>query len=260
MDEIVKVDFNLPSPFELGNLSTQTLRSHLAQSLTMTAKHLKLLSLIWAELEKRGEDLSDLRIGLAPYMSQIAAGLLDAEAVIRFAGQPTVLKSVALLPLEKQRNIALGEPVEVLTSADNGKYESVKLPAYTLTGAQARQVFSGEKIRSLTEQLALVESSRMKSTRRVAPGPQNRVRYDKQADVLRIGRASATIGEVMAALTEGAEYDQDDIGQADIQINFRITERQKRQIRIRAAEAGLPIEKFLLKLVCKYARISEIKD
>ena len=73
------------SPQVLGSMSTQQLRAALAQSLTISARHLAYLASVWGELEKRGEDLSDLRTGLAVYLPQIAAGRLDADAVIRFA-------------------------------------------------------------------------------------------------------------------------------------------------------------------------------
>ena len=46
----------IPSPMELGELSIQELRSRLAQSLSLSAKHLAYLAAVWGELEKRGEE------------------------------------------------------------------------------------------------------------------------------------------------------------------------------------------------------------
>lgn len=236
----------LPTPYELGSMSTQTLRSELAKSLTMSARHLHHLAMIWAELEKRGEDLSDLRTGLAVYLPMIAAGRLDAEAVIRFAGQPTVLRSLANLPVERQHALALGGSVPVLTVNASGEYEGAELPAITLTAAQARLVFSGDTIRSVAEQRAILESARVSAQRRARPGPNNRVRYDEKADVIRIGRSSATVGEVAAAIASGAIASEKD-GSAptlDAGILVKLTESEHRMVKARAAEAGISLQEF----------------
>ncbi|GLS13595.1 hypothetical protein [Hydrogenophaga electricum] len=241
-DGLMAVDtIPLPTPYELGSMSTQTLRGELAKSLTMSARHLQHLALIWAELEKRGEDLSDLRTGLAVYLPMIAAGRLDAEAVIRFAGQPTVLRSLANLPVERQHALALGGTVPVLTVNAAGEYQSTELPAHTLTAAQARLVFSGDSIRSPAEQRAVLESARVSAQRRPRPGPDSRVRYDAKADVIRIGRSSATVGEVAAAIASGALSAEHD-GPApvlDAGMLIRLTESEHRMIKARAAEAGV---------------------
>ncbi|MDR2128079.1 MAG: hypothetical protein LBP52_03295 [Burkholderiaceae bacterium] len=246
----------LMTPEELRNLSTQDLRGKLAQSLTFTAKHLVGLAMIWAELERRGEYLDDLKIGLAVYLPQIAAGKLDADAVIRFAGQPTILKSIAGLPINEQREIANGKPLEVLTITPSGVFEPVALPAYSLTAAQARQVFTGERIRSAEQQKALLVSATTKHSLRTLPGNGKRVRYDPQRDLIFIGRSSASIGEVVAALTEGADLMAGAAIKGETK-NFpiKITEAQHRMLKVRAAEAGLSTHEFLEKLICRFAAV-----
>jgi hypothetical protein len=249
----------MPSTFELGAMSTQQLREQLAQSLTMTARHLSYLASIWGELERRGEDLSDLRVGLAAYLPQIAAGRLDAEAVIRFAGQATVLKSVAMLPLQEQRAIAQGKPVRVLTVNARGDYEDAELPAYTLTAAQARMVFGGDRLRTPREQQAMLESARLSKARRVVPGPQNRVRYDQSADVLRIGRSSATVGVVMAALmgTGGGEDQRDAVQPQEITsgVLTKLTEAEHRMLKVRASEAGVSVQDLMRSIIKTYLKV-----
>lgn len=256
MSEVTVLDAaqSLPADLDLANLSSQALRERLAQSLTMTAQHLQHLSMIWAELERRGEDLSDLRTGLAVYMPQIAAGRLDAGAVIRFAGQPTVLKTISGLALDQQQALTRGEPVSVLTVDATGKYATAEMPAYALTAAQARMVFDGNKIRSGEEQRAMLESVRVSKAARVRPGSQNRVRYDAKADVLRIGRSSATIGEVTAALASSTQTNQDSVDTpADTPVAVRLTESEHRMLKVRAAEAGMTIMEYtraILKKAC----------
>lgn len=242
----------LPTPYELGAMSTQQLRAALAQSLTMSAQHLAYLAAVWGELEKRGEDLSDLRTGLAAYLPQIAAGRLDAEAVIRFAGQPTVLRSIAGLPLERQQALAKGEPVQVLTANATGEYEAMGLPAYQLTAAQARMVFDGDKIRTPQEQRATLESARVTRAARVRPGAMNRVRYDARADVVRIGRSAATVGEVTTALSEAARQREPERVAAIVgaeeelaPVIVQLTRAERAQIKIRAAEANMSQQDYL---------------
>ena len=241
----------MPTPYELGSMSTLQLREKLAQSLTMTAQHLQYLSVIWAELEKRGEDLSDLRTGLAVYMPQIAAGRLDAQAVIRFAGQPTVLKSVAMLPIEEQHEIANGKPVRVLTVNAQGEYEDAEMPAYTLTAAQARMVFGGDKLRNPAEQRAILESARVAKTARAKPGGVNKVRYDAAADVVRIGRSSATVGEITAALADVARQREPERVQAIVGADedlepfaIKLSKVERAQLKVRAAEADMTLQEY----------------
>lgn len=242
----------LPTAYELGAMSTQQLRAALAQSLTMSAQHLAYLAAVWGELERRGEDLSDLRTGLAVYLPQIAAGRLEAAAVIRFAGQPTVLRSLAGLPLERQRELAQGAPVPVLAVNARGEYETIELPAYTLTAAQARMVFDGDKIRSLDEQRATLEAARVTRAARVRPGAANRVRYDAKADVIRVGRVSATVGETTTALAEAARQREPERVKAIVgaqeeleQVLIRMSKEEHAALKIRAVEAGMSQQDYI---------------
>lgn len=244
------------SPQVLGSMSTQQLRAALAQSLTISARHLAYLASVWGELEKRGEDLSDLRTGLAVYLPQIAAGRLDADAVIRFAGQPTVLRSMSSLPLERQKALAAGETVDVLTVGEDGTFTTAKMPAYTLTASQARMVFDGDKLRSVPEQQAVLESVKVSRARRTRPGPDNRVRLDTKADLLRIGRSSATVGEVVACIAQAAPaLQQHEPAELSAAIMTKLTEAEARQIKVRAAEAGISQQDFVRSVLVRFAAL-----
>src|SRR5882724_9369466 len=67
----------------LRDMDNDTLRRELSRALTVSAEHLIYLAQVWRELERRGEDLSDLRSGLGAYLPLIASGRLAAEAVVR---------------------------------------------------------------------------------------------------------------------------------------------------------------------------------
>src|SRR6185312_4651239 len=98
---------------DLNRIPTPDLRAELARGLSLTADTLTRLGMVWQELERRGEDLADLRQGLAKTLPLIAAGRLAAEAVVAFAGRPSLLRALEGVPLERQRSLANGEPIQV---------------------------------------------------------------------------------------------------------------------------------------------------
>jgi hypothetical protein len=79
----------------LEKIDTQTLKNALSEALRLTAEHLLRLSLIWAELERRGEDLSALKTGIGVYLSKIAAKRLLPEVVVRYAGEPGIINRLS---------------------------------------------------------------------------------------------------------------------------------------------------------------------
>lgn len=93
----------------LRDLDTSALRAELAHALKLTANHLLYLAAVWSELERRGEDLSNLRVGFAGWLPAIAAGTVAPEVVVAFAGQPRKLRAIAKLPVAEQEKIARGE-------------------------------------------------------------------------------------------------------------------------------------------------------
>lgn len=146
------------SPRDIAAADTSTLRAELARALTLTAKQLAYLAAIWRELERRGEDLSDLRTGLAVYLPAIAAGTLDAEAVVRFAGQRTLLARLATLPVPEQRRLTKGGALSVAVRTADGAVVPRQMPAASLTAQQVRMAIDGGRIRSMDEQMDLLAS------------------------------------------------------------------------------------------------------
>jgi hypothetical protein len=61
------------------------------------------------ELERRGKDLSSLKIGLIPYLRKIAKGELLPELVVKYSGEPRSLQKVAKLPVTVQQEIFDGK-------------------------------------------------------------------------------------------------------------------------------------------------------
>lgn len=225
----------LPST-ELQAMSTEQLRGELARSLQLNAAQLLHLAAVWRELERRGEDLTDLRSGMGAYLPMIAGGRLAADAVVKFAGQPTLLRAMFDLPLDLQQELVNGKPLPVLGLDTAGNPRVTELPAYSLTAAQVRQVFGPARIRDQREQEAvLVQTVTRKKAARAA-APQARVRFDAQSDQLVIGRTRLPVASVFEALA--ADADEDVTGDDDKLINIKLTDEQHKRLRVRAAESG----------------------
>lgn len=87
----------------LAAVDAATLRAELKAALSLTADTLRYVAALWAELERRGEDLGDLTGGVGRWVAKVAAGGLLPEAVVAFADRPQALGRVAKLGIEEQR-------------------------------------------------------------------------------------------------------------------------------------------------------------
>jgi len=91
-----------------ANKSTKELKKELAELLGFTADNLSRLATVVMELEARGENLKQLRIGLLPLLRLIASEKLLPEIVVMFAGAPAILKQIASMSISEQKKIASG--------------------------------------------------------------------------------------------------------------------------------------------------------
>lgn len=114
----------VPAQYEMARLTNNELREKLSEAINLTATSIAYLASVWTELERRGEDLSDMRMSLAPFLRDVATGKLAPEAVLSFAGRKPVLRWVSTLPVKKQLEISAGQPVEVRDS--DGTIRSVR--------------------------------------------------------------------------------------------------------------------------------------
>lgn len=158
-------DLIVPDRNEITQWDTARLRSELTRALTLTAAGLAYLATIWNELTRRGEDLSDLRSGLATYLPLIANGTLAAEAVVQFAGQRGLLNRLAHRPIDEQRRLAAGEPVPVVVGD-----EERMLAARQLTMRQIAIVFDDEgRVRTPIEQRQALAGRPERTRSRLSP-------------------------------------------------------------------------------------------
>lgn len=221
-------------------MTNEQLRQELARGLSITVEHLQRLANIWAELERRGEDLSDLRRGIAANLSLIASGTLAADAVVALASRPTLLKRLAGVPLDQQRAIASGEPLPVVVD-DGKKYNVEMLPATALTMAQTRQVIDYGSVRTVDEQRAILAD--LKMTKR-KPREESERRYnvhaDRERDGLFIGKMFVPKHEVIAALaTLAGELETLDTRTAEYETaSVRLTTAEKNRLRAVERQRG----------------------
>lgn len=158
-----------PTSAALREVSTEELRSRLAGALQITAESLEHLALIWGELDRRGEDLSGLRSGLAAYLPLIASERLLPGLVVRHAGQAMLLKSLSQMPLAEQRRIFERGTVTVVEVTTEGAVREAEVPTPTLTSAQVRRIFAGDRLRTPAEQTTLLAPR----AKRTAPGTRH---------------------------------------------------------------------------------------
>lgn len=152
MNQIATLDQN-----QLKHVSTEELKRHLAVSLEFTARHMMYMAGIWRELENRGEDLSELAQGLAAYLPLIAHGKIDAELVVRLAGQKRLLAALSSLPIDAQRSISIAGYIEVVKEIE-GELVTIKTPLNAVSSADINKVVAGGRIRTPEEQCTIIEN------------------------------------------------------------------------------------------------------
>lgn len=144
-------------PEDYAGVATDVLKRRLADQMELSARHLVEMAAIWTELERRGVDLSALRTGLTDYLPRIAAGDLDARAVVQFAGNRQLLRYLATLPVDRQQALIDQGEVEIVLP-QSGEHSRRKLAH--LSGSEVTQVFGHGLVRTPRQQAQLLESKR----------------------------------------------------------------------------------------------------
>jgi len=182
----------------LAAMDTANLRAELAHGLTLTAVTLTKLGMVWAELERRGEDLSDLRVGIARTLPLIAAGRLAAEAVVAFAGRPMILRAIEGVPLDVQRRLADGEPIPIYLP---GESAPKSLPLARIPSAAVTRVIADGMVRTPAEQRLAIRSKKHKAD---AGDRKYKVNVDRENRTIKMGKMTIPIATIIAAMAEAA--------------------------------------------------------
>ena len=149
---------------DLSKYDSALLKKALSKGLELTAYQLKNMALIWAELEKRGEDLSELKTGLASFLSLIAQGALKADLVVGLAGKKTLLKKIAEIPLESQDRLCNMEYVDVCSISDDGQIVTKRKRLIEVNIKEAELLLYSGDLRSAEFQYRILESEIKRKT------------------------------------------------------------------------------------------------
>jgi hypothetical protein len=237
------------SQTDLSTRSTDELRAQLAETLEITVANLLRMAAIVAELERRGVDLADLRLGLVGYLRQIAHGRLAARAVVRFAERPLLLRSVSSLPLPDQERLAEGERVQLAVHQEGAVTHRLVDPL-DLSADQVRRVFGRDGLRTVEQQVPLLEERRA-APRKRAPR-RGTVSADSERSGLRIGRSFAPLEEVLAALAELADADYDETAEGEAALVLKLSAAQHQQLKVRAARSRSSMTTLALRALAAY--------
>lgn len=166
---------------------------------------------IVGELERRGDDLEDLRLGLIDYLRRIASGQLLPDVVVRYAGQPNVLKRVAVLPIADQRKLVTQPAIDFAVWRGDS-IEWKKVDPSLMTTTQLTQVLAPDHIRTRSEQVTLLEHRREMSSRQqddLVDSDRGGVKADRSRGRVILGSRSYTPAEITRALSALNGYESE---------------------------------------------------
>lgn len=226
-------------PRIIGAMTTDELREELARGLTLVAENLFRTGQIWIELERRGEDLSDLRKGLAVYLPMIGTGRVDARTVVKFAGAPTLLRAVSLLPIEEQIRLSQGGTVPLVLE----DCSLVPTEPLRLTAPQIAQVFNGGQIRSTAEQKEIIKRRQNKVIKKIA------VKYDREKGRFLIGRQVVGLHQIIAAMTNAEPPAKGRAKEKLATVEVKLPESVMLALKLSATDTGKPFADALLSVM-----------
>jgi hypothetical protein len=228
---------------DLGRLSTEDLRRELARSLRMTAESLVRLALIVRSLESRGEDLSGLKIGMLPYLRQIAYGQVLPEVVVRYAEQPMLVRAISALPFPDQEHLTTGGKVALAVRREDGTLDHRLVDPLHMNRHQVAQVFTRGRIRPPEEQIVRLESL-PRPRQKTATESIDSIVIDRSRGGLVIGRrfySAATMVEALTLLASPPESEPVSNEELSAAIQIRVTQSEHDRIRRAAIEANTKI-------------------
>jgi hypothetical protein len=194
---------------ELGLMNTDRLREELTRSLHVSAAHLRRLAVIVRLLEERGENLADLRIGLLPYLRQIAHGQVLPEVLVRFAQSPWIVRLVSSLPLPDQKKLADGERIELVFRRDTG-FDKRLVDPLAMTRDQVLLAFDRNRLRSEEEQVLILEQKK-------------------------------PIDDVVAAIAESRGDDEEDDTDRTKPIMVHLSDAEHQTLKLASTKIGVPM-------------------
>lgn len=212
------------------------LRRLLSESLGLAAESLMRAAMIVRALEEKGEDLSDLRIGLLGYLRQIAYGQVRPAVVVRYAEYPSLLRRVAALPLPDQDSLAEGNPLTMVVRRDDGSFDRRMVDPLKLPFADVKRVIGLGRIHDESDQILLMEADRERPKKRKHL-PSGAVRPDRNRNGVVVGRTFIPLADVLAATSALSDAGEDVVDTAEMTatVVVRLTEAEHVNLRVLTA-------------------------
>ena len=246
LQPLQKTQVDRNDPARISTLDTPALRAELAEALGLTARHLLYLAAVWVELERRGEDLSDLRRGIAIYLPAIAIGAVLPETIMAFAGQPRLLSTVSRLSVDQQRHLTAGGTVLVVERRGD-EYTHRQVPIQSLPGKLTAQVFGDRTIRSEAEQIAyLLPPPPPPPTTNREP-KRGKFRADRSKGVILLGRRQLAVADLLQALGDLKSTSVEDSAseEEESSVPIKLTAAEHRSLKQRALDGDTTQTKLI---------------
>lgn len=184
-----------PAALELRNTSTADLRSQLSEAIGMTEAAIVHVATIWAELTRRGEDLSNVRFSLARFMLPVARGELLPGLVVAMSGQTRALERVAELSITDQQHLVDGGALSIYRGADRIEHAALA----DLTYGQIALAIRDGHIRSTAEQKLAYDRSQKQRRKSSARGRPVKITVT-EFGIIRVGKNEIAADRMIAEL------------------------------------------------------------
>lgn len=241
---------------ELHAFSTKRLREELARTLHLSAAYLRRLAVIVRLLEERGEDLSDLKLDLLPYLRLIAHGQLLPELLVQHGHSPLLIRMARALPIPDQARLASGEPVPLAIRQRDGTIDHRMVNPSYLTREQMTLVFSMGRIRPIEEQIVVLEARGRAQEPRLET-PRGAVRPDLKRGGIVVGRTFVPVADVVQALAalRGPEESKEENTGPDHTIPIKLSDAEHERLQMAAVRGRTKMTPLIRRALIAYGLI-----
>ncbi len=147
---------------QIEKKSTEALYAELQTQIGITLSSIERLSVIWGVLEKRGEDLSAYKVGILKFISYLPNRKLAPNALLRLAGNETLLRSVMRFPIAMQDEL-LAKKLTVVRADKSVRINLEELKSYEIKNVLD---FKNNTIFSPSEQSVLIALDKQSQKKR----------------------------------------------------------------------------------------------
>jgi len=226
----------------LSSIDTKVLLQYLHKGFEITIKQVNFLAKIWYELEKRGEDLTNLKASWLASLPLVAQGKLEPAVMVNYSGRKSIITAMSALPLSKQQELTTQKTVSVARlKADGKKFYPVDIEISALSMKDIHQVFDVRK----GEVLSFENQVRKLQKKKTPKSRQKNLNFDGKN--LNIGMHKVNFQQVLK--TVHAYYEQtvtliDDVPK-NIPTLIHITTPEAQNLQKRIKLASLSQEDYL---------------